>query len=52
MATVIDGYRWAFLGTDLKQDMTVYLSFAIVILLFIGGVIYFQNMERNFADVV
>ena len=52
MATVIDGFRWAFLGTDLKQDFTVFLSFGIVIFLFITGIIYFQNMERNFADVV
>ena len=52
MATIIDGFRWAVLGTEIKRDLTVTISFAVVIILFIGGVILFQNMERNFADVV
>lgn len=51
MATVIDGFRWAMLGSDLKDDWTVYISFGIVIVMLVSGLFYFQKMERNFADV-
>ena len=53
MVGVIDGFRWAILG----DAFPVYwpglaLSASLTLLMFIGGLLYFRNMERNFADVI
>jgi lipopolysaccharide transport system permease protein len=53
MVGVIDGFRWAILG----GAATIYwpgflLSSAIAALVFVSGIRYFRNMERQFADVI
>lgn len=53
MVGVIDGFRWGLLGSD----VTIYwpgfiLSIFLSIFLFIFGIIYFNNTERSFADVI
>ena len=53
MVGVIDGFRWAILG----DAFPVYwpglaLSTLLTLLIFIGGLFYFRNMERSFADVI
>lgn len=53
MVGVIDGFRWAILG----DAFPVYwpglaLSAALTVLIFVGGLFYFRNMERSFADVI
>jgi len=53
MVGVIDGFRWAILG----DAFPVYwpglaLSASLTLLMFIGGLFYFRNMERSFADVI
>lgn len=53
MVGVIDGFRWAILG----DAFPVYwpglaLSACFTLLLFVGGLFYFRNMERSFADVI
>lgn len=52
MSLVIDGFRWALLGRDISLDFSVYLSIGVVFLLLVTGIIYFQHMERTFADIV
>lgn len=51
MAGVIEGFRWALLGTTPPGGM-IAVSVVIVILLLIGGLFYFKRMEQYFADVV
>ncbi|HEY8187628.1 MAG TPA: ABC transporter permease [Pyrinomonadaceae bacterium] len=51
MAGVVDGFRWALLGTQPPRSMLV-VSVAVVIALLIGGLYYFRRMEQEFADVV
>lgn len=51
MAGVIEGFRWALLGTNPPGAM-IFVSVIIVILLFVGGLFYFKRMEQYFADVV
>ncbi|MFZ4855377.1 MAG: ABC transporter permease [Desulfuromonadaceae bacterium] len=53
MVGVIDGFRWAILG----DAFPVYwpglaLSSSLTLLIFVGGLLYFRNMERSFADVI
>jgi lipopolysaccharide transport system permease protein len=51
MAGVVEGFRWALLGTSRPGTM-VLLSAASAISLFLSGVVYFRGQERTFADVV
>ena len=52
MAGVIDGFRWALLGTAMPDLRLVAVSAAVVAALLVGGVIYFRQTELTFADVV
>ncbi|MGH2538037.1 MAG: ABC transporter permease [Candidatus Promineifilaceae bacterium] len=51
MAGVVDGFRWALLGTDTSPAPMIFVSSAVAVLLFVGGLFYFQRMERSFADI-
>jgi lipopolysaccharide transport system permease protein len=49
---VIQGFRWALLP-GFEVDFAVFLpSLAIVVVVLVGGLIYFRSMERTFADVI
>ena len=53
MVGVIDGFRWAILGDAFPVYWPgLLLSGGLTLLLFIGGVLYFREMERSFADVI
>ena len=51
MAGVIEGFRWALLGTR-PPEAVILVSVVVVILLLVGGLFYFKRMEQYFADVV
>jgi len=52
MAGVIDGFRWALLGTgDAPGPMTA-VSALVVALLLGSGLLFFRRVERRFADIV
>lgn len=51
MAGVIEGFRWALLGTDPPGSLLM-VSVLIVITVLISGAFYFRRMEKTFADVV
>lgn len=52
MAGVIEGFRWALLGKEGPDFIVITISAAVVIVLLLGGIIYFTRMERTFADVI
>lgn len=53
MVGVIDGFRWAILGDAFPVYWPgLLLSTALTVLMFVGGLFYFRNMERSFADVI
>jgi lipopolysaccharide transport system permease protein len=52
MAGVVEGFRWALLGTDTAPGPMLAASSLAALLLLAGGVVYFRRMERTFADVV
>ncbi len=51
MTGVIEGFRWALLGTNPPTTM-IFISLGVVIVLLISGVFYFRRMEQYFADIV
>jgi lipopolysaccharide transport system permease protein len=51
MVGVIEGFRWALLGTSPPGAM-ILVSVGVVVLLLVGGLFYFKRMEQFFADVV
>lgn len=52
MVGVIDGFRWALLGTGELSLPMLAASTVSVIALLIGGLYYFRAMETYFADLV
>jgi lipopolysaccharide transport system permease protein len=52
MAGVIEGFRWALLGKALPDVGLMLASFIAVIMLLVGGLIFFHHMEQTFADVI
>jgi lipopolysaccharide transport system permease protein len=52
MAGVVEGFRWALLGTDTAPGPLILVSAAAALVLLVSGVYYFRRMERTFADVV
>jgi len=53
MVGVIDGFRWAILGGEVKLYWPGFLlSVALVVLVLATGIWYFRRMERKFADVI
>lgn len=51
MAGVIQGFRWALLGTPAPGSL-MWISLIVVAVLLMSGVAYFRHVERNFADVI
>jgi lipopolysaccharide transport system permease protein len=51
MVGVVDGFRWALLGTA-PPGMTIVVSATAAVAIAIGGAFYFRRMERGFADIV
>jgi lipopolysaccharide transport system permease protein len=51
MVGVVEGFRWALLGTSRPGPM-VYVSVVSAFALLASGFAYFRRVERTFADVV
>ena len=52
MAGVVNGFRWALLGTGNGPDLSLWVSVGISVLIFISGLFYFRSMEKTFADTI
>ncbi len=52
MVGVVNGFRWALLGTGNGPDITLWVSTGISILIFVSGLFYFRSMEKTFADTI
>jgi lipopolysaccharide transport system permease protein len=52
MAGVIEGFRWALLGTATAPGPMTAVSALAALLLLVSGAFYFRRMEKTFADVV
>jgi lipopolysaccharide transport system permease protein len=52
MVGVIEGFRWALLGTQTAPGPMIIFSTLVAVGLLLSGAFYFRRMERTFADVV
>lgn len=52
MAVVIDGFRWTLTGQGGPPSATLLAPVACLVLLLVGGVVYFRKMEGTITDVV
>lgn len=52
MAGVVEGFRWALLGTSHAPGPMVGVSACVSVALLVGGAYYFRRMETTFADMV
>lgn len=53
MTGVVEGFRWALLGTSQgTPGIQLLVSFGVAILFLITGMMYFRRMEATFADMV
>ena len=51
MAGVIEGFRWALLGSQ-APDVLILISSAAVLVVLVSGLYYFQKTQETFADVI
>lgn len=52
MVGVVEGFRWALLGTGAAPGPIFVVSFFVAFLILVSGVYYFRRMEKTFADVI
>ncbi len=52
MVGVVEGFRWALLGTKTAPGPIIAVSSTAAIVILITGAFYFRRMEKTFADIV
>lgn len=52
MVGVVEGFRWALLGSNTVPGPMIMVSSLVSVLLLISGAFYFRRLEKTFADVV
>ena len=52
MVGVVEGFRWALLGTNTAPGPMIAVSSTAAVVILISGAFYFRRMEKTFADFV
>lgn len=52
MTGVVEGFRWALLGTQFSAGPWLLLSVFVSFITLVSGWVYFRQMERTFADEI
>jgi lipopolysaccharide transport system permease protein len=52
MAGVVEGFRWALLGTDTAPGPILFVSALAAVALLATGILHFRRVEKTFADVI
>jgi len=52
MVGVVEGFRWALLGAGKGPSPMLAVSVVIAVILFAGGLIWFQRREQTFVDTL
>lgn len=52
MVGVIEGFRWAVFDRGSPDFAALGIGLAVILILLVGGLVWFKNQERSFADVI
>jgi lipopolysaccharide transport system permease protein len=52
MVSVIDGVRWAVLGTRAPETGPLLISIGVALTMLVAALVYFKRTERYFADLI
>jgi lipopolysaccharide transport system permease protein len=52
MVGVVEGFRWALLGTKTAPGPIIAVSSTAAVVILVTGAFYFRRMEKTFADIV
>ena len=52
MVGVVEGFRWALLGTETAPGAMIFVSSLVALCLLVSGVFYFKRVEKYFTDVI
>ena len=52
LAGVVEGFRWALLGTGHAPASMLIVSSAMAVVAMVSGAFYFRRMEKTFADLI
>jgi len=52
MVGVVEGFRWAILGSQTRPDNLLLVSSAIAIFTLVTGAYFFRRTEKRFADLI
>jgi lipopolysaccharide transport system permease protein len=52
MVAVVEGFRWALLGTEYPPIAPILISMGMVLIMLITGLVFFKRTESIFADVI
>jgi len=51
MTGIIEGFRWALFGLEFSWPY-FYISISVLFFLFVGGFLFFNQMQKNMADII
>jgi lipopolysaccharide transport system permease protein len=51
MVGVVEGFRWALLGTDTAPGTIIIVSYTVAVMVLVSGAFYFRRLEKTFADI-
>ena len=49
---VVEGFRWALLGMESPDFRLMAVSATVVLVILLGGLVYFKKTEQTFADII
>jgi lipopolysaccharide transport system permease protein len=52
MVGVVEGFRWALLGSNAAPGPIIAVSSAAALMILVSGAFYFRRMEKTFADLI
>ncbi|HVW28567.1 MAG TPA: ABC transporter permease [Polyangiaceae bacterium] len=52
MVGIIEGFRWAMLGSKTAPGPLIVSSSVAAVVILIGGALFFRRLEKTFADVI